>query len=871
MEIKKTEGCLKRIFKNMDFFSVTFQFRVDNKKKFNSVCGGVCFLFYLMGIIAYVLKSFYDYISFTDFKILFNDKYEDKTKIEINDKRFFYSFKFTYEELLETQINPEIDYDVLKSKYKDTFVIEHNYVLKNIETGITNKTKIPITDCDLEHIKRFDKSIPQNATFSNFYKNHICFKYQNYSIFGLYTDKIMSYIEVVLKLNSTTYSKNFTAMKDIFSKVNFNFNPYYSDYIYDVTNLTYPITNRIESTVYSYLDLNYYERTNIFLNELIFIQDENLIFKQQMNNTYIKYSNFDRSLYPILGRFDKSMNYSDKYNLIKYFIRPNMKKSVILVTLIKIPEFLSGISAICTNSLILLNLIISYFNHVKAKQKIIQKIMKYNDIIKIQNKGYFNYFTRHLKEKMIDMQELSAKYNNILSNTKNNIFDKNKKLKNITDKSINNSNLPDEKIKDNKKKFFFLNETKTEKKSNLLSSDLINITSKEKYCDREINFSKQEQNETNKTNKYSCEKRKLSETENISENPNIENLEKIKITEFYSKNPNNLKSYNSKIVFNSKEEINFTEFNDRLSSKKNIKNYQNLNMLNVTDNVLESNKHTHRIKKTKYKICSPNKLNKPHIILINSIQDNHQNKNISTDSKINMINQTKFKQTYNDLVIENINNFDKNENIQHSNNIIKEIEFKTEKSYKNENKCLNSNFTKAGKENVIFDAFGKKMEQNYNKTHNIKFKNPMKLSCLELFFNCIICKNELKKKKKIFDIAEEKFNYNLDILTYLKKMLEIDILKYLILDKNLLNIMNFISKPSVSYKTQEIDYNNDFKLFFNDQSPVKEINMVAIKDSFDNIVFNRNNKNTSDKYNSFTKIEYKMMKLFMNQIEEINK
>lgn len=48
--------------------------------------------------------------------------------------------------------------------------------------------------------------------------------------------------------------------------------------------------------------------------------------------------------------------------------------------------------------------------------------------------------------------------------------------------------------------------------------------------------------------------------------------------------------------------------------------------------------------------------------------------------------------------------------------------------------------------------------------------------------------------------------------------------------------MNFISKPSVSYKTLQTEYESEFKLFFNSQSPEKEINMVAIKESFDAII-----------------------------------
>lgn len=137
----------------------------------------------------------------------------------------------------------------------------------------------------------------------------------------------------------------------------------------------------------------------------------------------------------------------------------------------------------------------------------------------------------------------------------------------------------------------------------------------------------------------------------------------------------------------------------------------------------------------------------------------------------------------NDLFVENINkkenaNTNKDEGY---NNVVENL---------NEIRNLNSNhcIVKNKKENLIFDPFGKKIIQDYNKKHNIKYKNPLKITCLELFFNCFICKKEIKQKKKIFDMAEEKFNYNLDILTYLKRMLVIDILKYLILDKNLLNI-----------------------------------------------------------------------------------
>jgi len=91
-----------------------------------------------------------------------------------------------------------------------------------------------------------------------------------------------------------------------------------------------------------------------------------------------------------------------------------------------------------------------------------------------------------------------------------------------------------------------------------------------------------------------------------------------------------------------------------------------------------------------------------------------------------------------------------------------------------------------------------KDESTENKKPKIPDKTKYTMSLWEFFEN-IICKNKNKEKKEIYSKAEKKIFYNIDILTYMKKMQELEILKFMLLDDNSLKIMNFISKPGVSY------------------------------------------------------------------------
>ena len=85
--------------------------------------------------------------------------------------------------------------------------------------------------------------------------------------------------------------------------------------------------------------------------------------------------------------------------------------------------------------------------------------------------------------------------------------------------------------------------------------------------------------------------------------------------------------------------------------------------------------------------------------------------------------------------------------------------------------------------------------------------------------------------------------YYFDVFTYIKKIQEIDILKYLLLDKNQLTVFNLLSKPSVSnlYSDSDDIYQNIEKnREFHDDIKMKELSEIVknyntMKEKTDNV------------------------------------
>jgi hypothetical protein len=85
-------------------------------------------------------------------------------------------------------------------------------------------------------------------------------------------------------------------------------------------------------------------------------------------------------------------------------------------------------------------------------------------------------------------------------------------------------------------------------------------------------------------------------------------------------------------------------------------------------------------------------------------------------------------------------------------------------------------------------------------------KNPICFNNFEIIFRNCKCRNKsLGIKNQLYERATQKLNYYFDVFTYIKKMQEIDIIKYLLLDQDQVKLFNYISKPSVSLSYSDSD------------------------------------------------------------------
>ena len=117
------------------------------------------------------------------------------------------------------------------------------------------------------------------------------------------------------------------------------------------------------------------------------------------------------------------------------------------------------------------------------------------------------------------------------------------------------------------------------------------------------------------------------------------------------------------------------------------------------------------------------------------------------------------------------------------------------------------------------------------------------LNIFQIFFSslffCVSKKNY--RRYQIFKNAEKKIHYYLDIFTYVKKMQEIDLLKYCLFDEEQLNLFEFLSKPP--YKFTEIDNYNIYKEFEDKQTKIGVLGKREINNLFNSYKKIRDKKN----------------------------
>jgi hypothetical protein len=142
-----------------------------------------------------------------------------------------------------------------------------------------------------------------------------------------------------------------------------------------------------------------------------------------------------------------------------------------------------------------------------------------------------------------------------------------------------------------------------------------------------------------------------------------------------------------------------------------------------------------------------------------------------------------------------------------------------------------------------------------NKSFNIEY-NTCEIIAKYIFCQC--CKHrKFKVKSKLHKKGKQKLHYAMDILTYIRKVQEVDILKFLLLNKDQMILFNFLSKPSVSLVSDHETI--DSLIQRNNNIEINPDEVDRIHSSF-NALFHQNKK--SD-------VDMKLIDMFSSEIDNL--
>ena len=150
-------------------------------------------------------------------------------------------------------------------------------------------------------------------------------------------------------------------------------------------------------------------------------------------------------------------------------------------------------------------------------------------------------------------------------------------------------------------------------------------------------------------------------------------------------------------------------------------------------------------------------------------------------------------------------------------------------------------------------VFDKELEGVFNES-----KEALNFSCYEILLRYFLCKSKnLTIKTILYEKAKNKLVNYFDVVSYIKKMQEIEILKYLLLNEKQMKMFDFLSKPSISKEKNSDEIKMKIQTVKSD--------IINIKDFQEIIEFYNDNLMIDNDINK------KLFKLFDNEVENLLK
>lgn len=379
MSASSTNGLKKfllNLFRDLDYFGVNVNFNIKDKRKYQSIFGGVTFIVFAIISISYIFLNFQSFASRSVMNLVFNQQYlKSAPKLSLED----------YKVGMAVGLDVDGDSNLLNLAYK-YFDINFNLVNYTKVKGIFIKTKVAISldKCEKGHF--YNKANDSYDSMKLY--NYFCPNTTNTTIEGIFTDEIFTYYEFVTTLKPAYYN-NAAEIYTMFQNREIRASFVYLDTSIDVYIVNEPVSKQLNSYFIS-LDFSTYKRMNLNFMNLSFISDENILFRNEVP-TFNIILDYKEEYFSIIGdnRFvDKPNNFG---SLAKMFIRSSPRAQLNKRIYQKLTEYLANTSGILSQILLILFVLLSYINHFKARQSVMKKIMKFKENLQSEKSDSIKY------------------------------------------------------------------------------------------------------------------------------------------------------------------------------------------------------------------------------------------------------------------------------------------------------------------------------------------------------------------------------------------------------------------------------------------------------------------------------------------------
>ena len=540
---------IKNFLSIIDIFGVTYTFRYKEREKYGTSLGGFFIILLLILVLVMGIYYFIPFINRKNYTIVYYtmnlatteevNLFESNSNIavgitcEANNKE-----KRNVYDLLDLKLN-FIQYE----KFRDG---TYGKIPKEIQVDICNYE---------DFYNKFDKQFDYLGM-----KDFYCVKNKEFTIQGIYADRIFSYYEfsVVAKNKSEeliTEIERFLFENDC--KLQF----VYTDIIIDLDSYEEPIAQYLDE-IFIQLNPVLFIKRNIFFRNQYFTNDNFLMFvfgDDEIPETKPLYSRYEEySLYKGLERSKTQPKDFDYFT--KVYVRADLKKTIIKRKYQKFMEFYADASSLLIAIYEILAIIFNFVDTYYAQYSLAKKIFFFKDL---ENETGFNV-SKKIKEinELIYKIDPPGEQNKITDIRPFEIQSKGSRvIKNFPPKKVSQDKIPVNKDENTKKINIYNNRKKpldikysNNIKRNALAENKINLRQPNEKNEEKYDESNEENEDTYQ--RYKMNKMRKNVNNSIILNFKSKHIEDNQISD---SNDTNI------------EESESSSENDRPKKKKNRK------------------------------------------------------------------------------------------------------------------------------------------------------------------------------------------------------------------------------------------------------------------------------------------------------------